>query len=110
VRTHRAAFGRYHRVARPATGDYYPERFLSGIRRAGGFIPAQDASPQRSTAPRPLVPAQNKDLSAGENVFTILQGLFDQLEKGVDDLGSLTLCKNVFGQECFHNLGFGQSH
>jgi hypothetical protein len=48
--------------------------------------------------------------SADENVFAVLQGLFYQLEKGVDDLGRLKLCENIFGEECFHDLGFGESH
>jgi hypothetical protein len=47
---------------------------------------------------------------AAENVFTVLQGLFYQLEKGVDDLGCLSLGEDVFGEECFHDVGFGESH
>jgi hypothetical protein len=37
-----------------------------------------------------------------------LQGLFYQLENGLDYMGRLSLCKNVFGEECFRNLGFGE--
>ena len=49
-------------------GDHRPvsERFLSGIQRTAGSIPSQDASPQRSTAPRPFfLPDRNKDYLRG---------------------------------------------
>jgi hypothetical protein len=48
--------------------------------------------------------------SADENVFTVLQGLFYQLEQGVDDLGRLGLSENAFGEKFLHKMGFGQSH
>ncbi len=47
---------------------------------------------------------------ADENIFAVLQGLLNQLKKGVDYLGRLNLCENVLGEGCFHDLGFGESH
>ena len=32
------------------------------------------------------------------------------VEKGVDHLGRLSLFENVLGEECRHDLGFGESH
>ena len=48
--------------------------------------------------------------SADENVFTVLQGLLNQLEEGLDYLGRLGLGEKVLGKERIYNLGFGQSH
>jgi len=39
-----------------------------------------------------------------------LQGLFYQLKKGVDDLGRLGFGENVLREECFDEMGFGESH
>jgi len=48
--------------------------------------------------------------SADENIFTVLERSFHQLEKGVDDLGRLRFGENVFGEKFFHDVGFAESH
>jgi hypothetical protein len=40
----------------------------------------------------------------------LLQGLFYQIEKGVDYPGCLSSCENVIGEKRFHDFGFGESH
>jgi hypothetical protein len=43
-----------------------------------------------------------------ENIVTVMQRLFDQLEERFDDLGGLAFGKEISGEESLDNMRFGQ--
>jgi hypothetical protein len=46
--------------------------------------------------------------SADEHILTLFQGLLNNFEKSLNDLGGFTLGKNVLCKQAFHDVSFGQ--
>jgi hypothetical protein len=47
---------------------------------------------------------------AYQDVFSLFEGVFYDLEKGLDNLGRFGLRKDVLGEQTLDNMGFRQSH